>query len=118
MLVSRILDTIIFGLLDFVGVFIMRVGEQDAKIALQKEKLDMVKADLSRIERKFNENIEKYHKNLDNLANKLIVSKEQDIRPINNEVRNSMYLGGKTRRHRKYIKLKSFFKIPEKQKNI
>ena len=51
-----------------------------------------------------NENIEKYHKNLDNLANKLIVSREQDIRPMNDEVRSSMYLGGKTRRHRKHIK--------------
>lgn len=101
MLVSRILDTIIFGLLDFVGVFITRVSEQDAKIALQKEKLDMVNADLSRIEHKFNENIEKYYKKIDNLANKLIVSREQDIRQMNDEVRNSMYMGGKTRRHRK-----------------
>ena len=118
MLVSRILDTIIVGLLDFVGVFIARVGEQDAKIALQQEnldiqdknlrimekKLDMVKEDLSRTKREFNENMKKYHENLDTLANKLIVSRGQDISPINNEVRNSMYLGGKTRRQKKHQK--------------
>ena len=116
MLVLRILDTIIIRLLNFVEVFIGRVEEQDAKIALQKEnldiqnknlrtiekKLDMVKEDLSKTKREFNENIQKYHENLDNLANKLIVSRGQDISPINNEIRNSMYLGGKTRRHRKH----------------
>lgn len=113
MLVLRILDTIIIRLLNFVEVFIRRVEEQDAKIALQKENqdknlrimakmLDNVEADLSKTKHEFNENIQKYHENLDSLANKLILSRGQDISPINNEVRNSMYLGGKTRRHRKH----------------
>ena len=118
MLVLRILDTIIIKLLNFVEVFIGKVEEQDAKIALQKEnldiqdknlrivekKLDMVKEDLSRTKHEFNENMKKYNEKMDNLANKLIVSRGQDISPINNEIRNSMYLGGKTRRDRKHHK--------------
>lgn len=118
MLVLRILDTIIINLLNFVGVFIERVEEQDAKIDLQKEnldiqdknlrivekKLDMVKEDLSRTKHEFNENMKKYNEKMDNLANKLIEYIGQDIRPINKEVLNSMYLGGKTRRHRKHHK--------------
>jgi hypothetical protein len=90
--VSKILENIVSGLLDFMKAFIVKVTEQDRKLAIQDKKLLVILQEL-----------DEYHKNLDNLANKLSMASNQKITPMSKEVQNSMYMGGeKTRKHRKH----------------
>jgi hypothetical protein len=125
-LILEYLLPIINGLLDFMKAFISKIGEQDRKIYIQQENLniqaqnlrvigdliDAVKNDLKNTKIQFDssmkayhKNLDKitseYHKNIDDLANKLIQDKGQEIKPISKDAL-SMFAGNKTKKHRKH----------------
>jgi len=129
-IIPQFLLPIIYGLLDFMKAFISKIGEQDRKIAMQQENLnvqdhnlrvmgdllDAVKADLKNTKIKFDssmktyhENLDRltneYHKNIDELARKLIKQEGQDIGKPMDQMASMMYQGGeksRTKKHRKY----------------
>ena len=126
-LISEFLLPIIYTLIDFIKAFISKIGDQDKKISIQKENLDIqahnlrvigdlidaVKTDLKNTKIQFDKSMKAYHENLDKvtseyheninkLAQKLIQDKGQDVyKPMSKDI-PSYYAGGKTKKHRKH----------------